>query len=148
MAGHFDMTRAPKAVTPPEALAIRYYCLGNKLSEAAHKCQMSVDKLRRVIASDSGQQEIAKIRAELDDEFLNLQSKVTKGLAEALDHSDVGVVLAASNQWLRAAKAKQVNVTITAEDLLKKVLDEAHQKKVQGKVIEPEFKEIPLQEMK
>ena len=154
MSTHYGMTKAQPALTPPESLAIRLYCIGEEnIPSAAARCSIKESRLRNIIRSDLGQQEIARIRAELDDEFINLQRKVTEGLRLSLESKNPAVVLAASKQWLTARRAQGVNVVITIEDVLKRMMESAGQSQGQSQdtssqAIEAEFKEIPLKEMK
>lgn len=108
-------------LNPQHSLAIRYYCLGDPAELAASKAGISVTALRKVAASDPGKAEILRIRSELDEEFLNLQSFVNEAIRDGLQSDSVEVVMASANMWLRAAKAKEVKITVTAEDIIQKI---------------------------
>lgn len=124
MSNLYQITSKKSLDDPKLYLGLRFYALGETLKQAALRAGVSESKLSKFIKSSKGRDELSKIRTEVDEEFFNLQSKVNEVLRMGLESSDPQIALASANMWLRAAKAKEVNVNVTVEDVLQRLFNE------------------------
>jgi len=116
--------KAKKPLSPKVATAIRLYATGRyTIEEAAKACRMSHDRLSVALSDPRGQEIMRRVQAELDHRMQGLYEKVINTLEEGLDHPDASVALAAANLWLRTTKGQKVEVNLTAEDVVQRIMN-------------------------
>lgn len=111
------------APSPVMDQAIRSYAVtGKPATELAKAYNLDVGYLRAYIRSSIGKRIIAEVTGELDHRFQCLYGDVIDTLEQAIKHSDPGVALAGTGQWLKHAKGTKVHVEISAEDVVQKIM--------------------------
>jgi len=110
-------------IGPRMEQAVRLYACGKYSAEQVAK-QVGCAKGSLIAAwnSPQGQAIADTIRGDLENRFQGLYSKVIDVLGEALDHDEPSVALAAASLWLKSGKAKKVEVSLTAEDLVQRIM--------------------------
>jgi hypothetical protein len=110
-------------LSPKMEQAVRLWAMGRGTQETVAKATgVSKARLGQVIASDAGQAIYRETRGELEHKFQALFEKTINVLELALDHPDPSIALAGANLWLKSAKATKVEVQLTAEDIVQKLM--------------------------
>ena len=104
-------------------LAVRMYAAtGKSMNAVAKASNVSPEGLRMALKSQAGQQVLNDIRGELDTQFSALYKKVIRTVEEGLDHAETQVALASASLWLKYEKATKVEVSLSAEDVIQKIM--------------------------
>lgn len=110
-------------ISPKIEQAIRLYACGKGSQiDVAKACGVSVARLQTLLQSDEGIAIQRGIRNELEHKFQALFEKTINVLESALDHPDPSIALAGANLWLKSAKSTKVEVQLTAEDIVQKLM--------------------------
>ena len=109
-------------------LAIRLVAGGLSRSEAAQAAQISLSRLNVVMMTSPARSYLNQCLQELDEEFQMQFRKVVSTIEEALACGDMNLRLAAAALWLKTNRAQKVQVEITAEDVVQKLLKEEQPK--------------------
>jgi hypothetical protein len=116
-------TRKPKAVPVRVDSALRYYFCGiHEVGAVARLYKIKELELRRWLGTEDAEKIRASIQTEKDIHFQSLYGKVVDTLNLALEHPDPQVALAGANLWLRSNKGSKIEVVLTAEDVVKKIM--------------------------
>ena len=109
-------------------LAIRLVAGGLSRSEAAQAAQISLSRLNVVMMTSPARSYLNQCLQELDEEFQMQFRKVVSTIEEALACGDMNLRLAAAALWLKTNRTQKVQVEITAEDVVQKLLKEEQPK--------------------
>jgi len=109
-------------------LAIRLVAGGLSRSEAAQAAQISLSRLNVVMMTSPAWSYLNQCLQELDEEFQMQFRKVVSTIEEALACGDMSLRLAAAALWLKTNRTQKVQVEITAEDVVQKLLKEEQPK--------------------
>ena len=109
-------------------LAIRLVAGGLSRSEAAQAAKISLSRLNVVMMTSPARSYLNQCLQELDEEFQMQFRKVVSTIEEALACGDMSLRLAAAALWLKTNRAQKVQVEITAEDVVQKLLKEEQPK--------------------
>jgi predicted transcriptional regulator len=118
---HFNPKRF-RGNMPRKSLALRLCMAGRLVYEAAEDVGISTQTLSNYINSQAGQDEIKVIRAEYDEEFKNLYASAIQVIRECMKSPDPVVKLNAANTWLRHSKEIKVDIVLSAEDIIQKLM--------------------------
>lgn len=112
-----------QSLSPQTEYATRLFATGKfSAHQAAAHAGMSYSHFHRVINSPPGQALINQLRSIQEEEFQSQFQKVIEVVGAALDHQDPAIALAGANLWLKACRKQKVEVEITAEDLVQKIM--------------------------
>jgi len=109
-------------------LAIRLVAGGLSRSEAAQAAKISLSRLNVVMMTSPARSYLNQCLQELDEEFQMQFRKVVSTIEEALACGDMNLRLAAAALWLKTNRTQKVQVEITAEDVVQKLLKEEQPK--------------------
>ena len=109
-------------------LAIRLVAGGLSRSEAAQAAQISLSRLNVVMMTSPARSYLNQCLQEFDEEFQMQFRKVVSTIEEALACGDMNLRLAAAALWLKTNRTQKVQVEITAEDVVQKLLKEEQPK--------------------
>lgn len=122
------LEKRTRRIHPAVDLALRtYYTTGRTLEECAAVNNVKVSLLRSMVNSTEGEALRAQVQGDLDRHFQSLYKKVIRVLDDALEHPEPSVALAGANLWLKSNKGTKVEVTLTAEDVVKKLMETREQ---------------------
>lgn len=118
-----NLTIKPEpAITPKKDRAIRLYALGIDHDDIKAATGVSPSVLKQIVKSATGQKIINEVRAELEDKFQNQFADVINAIGAALHSTDVDTALHGAALWLKTNRAQKVEVQLTAEDVVKKLM--------------------------
>jgi predicted DNA-binding protein (UPF0251 family) len=110
-------------LSPKLEQAVRLWVVsGEEQDVVAMRCGIDKATLRSAINSPAGKSVMTEVRGALDHKFQGLFDQVITVVKDGLIHPDPSVALASANLWLRHNKATEVKVTLTAEDIVQKLL--------------------------
>jgi hypothetical protein len=110
-------------LSPQQEIAMRMYATGQlSRKQLPEHLGVSSSRCTQLINSKAGQQCIAEVRGELEHRFQAQFEKVLDVIDDGLVHPEPSVALAAANMWMKNARASKVEVRITAEDLIGKIM--------------------------
>lgn len=111
-------------VSPKQEQALRLYALGKySLEEFRIALGVGAARATQIINSAAGQSVIANVRGELEHRFQSQFEEVINVLDLGLKHPEPSVALAAANLWLKHNRGTKVEVKVTAEDLVAKIMN-------------------------
>jgi hypothetical protein len=119
------LTFKRKAKTIPVKVdsALRYYYCGiHEVGVVAKLYKVPEAELKKWLETEDAEKIRCSIQAEKDIHFQSLYGKVVDTLNLALDHPDPQVALAGANLWLRSNKGTKIEVVLTAEDVVRKIM--------------------------
>lgn len=110
-------------LSPKLEQAVRLWTIeGEEIKTIALRCGLDVSTLRYAINSPQGKAITAGVRGALDHKFQGLFTKVIDTVREGLEHPDPTIALASANLWLRHNKTTEIKVTLTAEDIVQRLI--------------------------
>jgi hypothetical protein len=104
-------------------LGLRLFASGMRLSDAAKIAKTHPRKIRKLLATDQGKDTMKAIRLELDEEFKALYRDSIQVLREGLKSTDPAIKHKSADTYLKYAKDLNVNVVLSAEDLVRVIRD-------------------------
>lgn len=112
-------------LTPKVEMAIRLYACGKGTWEECGRLAGGIHKntLIQAYGSSAGQALAAEVRSELEEKFQGLFEKAINVIDMGLQHPEPSVALASANLWFKTARATKVEVKLTAEDLVQKIMN-------------------------
>ena len=118
-------------VNPRIALAIRAYTAGQLSNQeaAAAMAKCSTVRFNAVLNSPAGEAIVNEVRKQLETRYQNLFKKFIDVIEEGLDHPEPGVALAAANLYQKSQIGTKVKVELSAEDVIKQIMDGSYQGK-------------------
>lgn len=108
-------------------MAVRLHAVGYSIQEISAITKLSQSHIRKLIAMPESQAYLEHVLGELEQEFRLLYGKVVQALRECLMSDDGQLRIAAANLWLRTTKEQRVKVTVTAEDVIRKLYETPQQ---------------------
>jgi hypothetical protein len=106
-------------------LGLRLFASGTRLSDAAKIAGTRPQKIRKLLETDQGKDTLKKIRLELDEEFKSLYRDSIEVLRQGLKSPDPQIKHKAADTFLKYAKEINLNVVLTAEDLVRVIKQKA-----------------------
>jgi len=106
-------------------MMLRMVAAGIPLPQIESELAVSAQAIRNTIGCQLGQQYLASLETELDDEFKRLFKKVVKVIDDGLSCADSSIALASANLWLKAHGKfvhKVETRNLTAEDIIAKIV--------------------------
>lgn len=116
--------RAQRPLSGKEELGLRLFYCGLTAREAARRAGLRDVALFQCINTEQGQELKKRVHEELEDTFRSLESRVHTVLKEALESPNAQIALAGASLWLRSVKERTVKVELTAEDIVRKLVEE------------------------
>ena len=107
-----------------QTLALQLYACG-ELTKKEMGARLNIGDARTntLIESRAGQDIIARVRGDLEFRFQAMFKKTLDVIEDGLNHPEPSIALASANMWLKNARAQKIEVKITAEDLIGKIMN-------------------------
>ena len=102
--------------------AARLFFCGFHLEDAAEKANVTPRRLRAFLKTDKGKVLAKDVTSELDEEFKGLYGDAIEVLRDGMRNPKAEIRLNAANSALRYLKEIKVNVELSAEDLVQKIM--------------------------
>lgn len=119
-----DSETKAKSLSPIAEHVVRLWMIGfGDVEIIAREMKVTSNYIRQVLKCAPAKKLMESLRAEIEEEFQNMQRKVNVILQDSFEHDDIGVRLAGASLWLKSNKNK-VEVTLSAEDIVANLLNE------------------------
>lgn len=103
-------------------MGLRLFASGTPLVQAAALAKTKPQKIRALLQTEQGKETLKHIRLELDEEFKALYRDSIQVLRENLHSADPTIKMKAADTFMKYAKEINLNVVLTAEDLVRQLM--------------------------
>ena len=121
--GETAYTRQVCCPSVQQTLALQLYACGEiDKKEMSARLGIKDARTNTLIESRAGQEIIARVRGEQEFRFQAMFKKTLDVLEDGLNHPEPSIALASANMWFKNARATKVEIKVTAEDLIGKIM--------------------------